>query len=75
MAHRIGIDTCISHSGIDHAGFDGRKPTMTRPTRCLKPDPRTNHNQEKLPVDLLLRRVIEEAKTFQAPKDADRSKK
>ena len=48
---------------------------MTRPTRCLKPDPRTNHNQETPPVDLRLRRVIEEAKTFKAPKDADRSKK
>ena len=54
----------------------GRKPTMTRPTGILKPDPTTNHNYENLPVDLLLRRVIEEAKMFQAPKDAeDRSKK
>ena len=48
---------------------------MTRPTRILKPDPRTNHNHEDLHVDSLLRKVIEEAKTFEAPKDADLSKK
>ena len=36
--HRISIDTCISHSGIVDAGFDGRNTTMSRSKafpRCM----------------------------------------